>query len=284
MNNGCFHHIHSLLKAHTLIFCLACLPGGALSFADQTALDGIYALDPNFDASSPTAPEVTDTTLLENERFWPYHVMLTEPVEPGEYNQSLSEGLLGVLIRVEPDGEHVRVDFGRDGRATLPIAKTDVVARSNAVRTGEMEKDANNYVFMFAPRLVDGAADKLQPFRFPHQAGIRHFLLVFTEIESLDFGDLATDLRGFSDLPGLLTVLFPQTDLHDRDTRQILSDYGWGVPFLYGHLAEYYKPTLLPDAMEAPAVMLVSSEGRLLFAEKWGEGSQPRLKEVIRNL
>ena len=275
--------ISNLLSCFLGIVTLLLLATSSSAQAPSPDLQGTFALDPSFDASDQSAPEVTADNLLENERFWPYLVALTESLTP-EPGRQISAGLNGVLIRVEPDGRQLRIDFGRDGLVTVPIGKTNIVAQANAVRTGALDKDAANYVFMFAPRLVDGAADTLVPYKFPHYDGIRNFLFVFADTDSLGFGDLAADLRSYADQPKLLTILFPQTRQHDRQTRQILEDYQWRVPFVYGHLSEYYTPSLLPDGFKAPAVLLVSIEGRLLFAEQWAEGSRERLQAAMKEL
>src|SRR5687767_607823 len=84
------------------------------------------------------APEsVTEANLLGSERYWPYQVELTRRFEAPD--RALEPGTSGVLIRVE-DADVARIDFGRDGLYEVPVASTDLVARANQVRTGELEK------------------------------------------------------------------------------------------------------------------------------------------------
>lgn len=273
-------HLHRLLAALSLI-CLAASPASAAAPTDD-----IFALDPTFDATAPEAPAVTTDSLLANERFWPYHVALTETI----IGTSLSTGTTvpakrrGVLIRVDPDGAHVRIDFGRDGRATVPVAQTDIVARANGVRTGAMDKDASNIVFMFAPRLVDPSQDQLMPYRYPHEAGKDYMLMVFADPTDLAFDAQVAQFRSLAQHPEIMTILFPQAQLHDREVRQILRDYDWQVPYLYDHLSEYYTPSLLPDGLEAPAVLLLSVEGRLHFAGSIETGTREKLDVVLEEL
>lgn len=273
-------HVSGLLAVLSLT-CLSASPASAAGPAD-----GIFALDPNFDATAPEAPAVTADSLLENERFWPYHVALTETVIGTSLSPdtTLPAEMRGVLIRVEPDGGHVRIDFGRDGRATVPVAQTDVVERANAVRTGAMDKDASNIVFMFAPRLVDPSQDQLMPYRYPHDEGKDYLLMVFADPTDLAFDALVAQFRSLAEHPEVMTVFFPQAQLHDREVRQILRDYDWQVPYLYDHLSEFYTPSLLPDTLEAPAVLLLSVEGRMLFAGSIETGTRQKLDTVLKEL
>lgn len=273
-------NLRRLLAAFSLTYLAASLASAV------TPTDGIFALDPNFDATAPDAPAVTADSLLANERFWPYHVALTEPVIGTSLSPdtTVPAKMRGVLIRVEPDGAHVRIDFGRDGRATVPVAHTDIVERTNAVRIGAIDKDASNLVFMFAPRLVDSSQDQLMPFRYPHEAGKDYMLMVFADPTDLAFDAQVAQFRSLAEHPEVMTIFFHQAQLHDREVRQILRDYDWQVPYLYDHLSEFYTPSLLPDALEAPAVLLLSVEGRMLFADPIVAGTREKLDVVLEKL
>lgn len=263
---------------------MSCVSGTGM--VAQDALSGIFSLDPNFSAVEMDAPEVTSDTLLASERFWPYHVSLTEAVVGTRLGPQVTvpAGMHGVLIRVEPDGKHLRIDFGREGLALVPLEKTDILSRANAVRTGALDKDAANLVFMFAPRLVDASQDALVPYRYPHEAGKDLMLMVFADPTAIGFDAQVAQFRSLMEHPEVMTILFPQVQLHDREVRQILRDYDWPVPFLYDHLAEPYTASLLPDDLASPAVMLISIEGRLHFAETIQPETRERLNAVLAKL
>ena len=67
--------------------------------------------------ADPSPRVITSENLFQNERYWPYHVILEEAWKPrGFQGESFAweQGTVGVLVRVEPGGL-LRVDFGRFG-------------------------------------------------------------------------------------------------------------------------------------------------------------------------
>ena len=70
------------------------------------------------------------------------------------------------------------MDFGRDGLG-LPVAATDLVERSNAIRLGKAEKVAPNCCYALGPRLIDPATAKIYPFQ--EAAKNQVFLCVFAD-------------------------------------------------------------------------------------------------------
>ncbi|RPI60276.1 MAG: hypothetical protein EHM50_07695, partial [Lysobacterales bacterium] len=79
-----------------LVWLLALLPLAA--FADAATSQRAAQL-PAHVASDASAAPVTAGSLLESERFWPYHVALTRTLQNGE--RAIGKGARGVLIRVE---------------------------------------------------------------------------------------------------------------------------------------------------------------------------------------
>ncbi len=214
--------------------------------------------------AEPGAAAVTESTLLEIERFWPYQVARTQ------------DGLVGVLIRVEPGGV-ARIDFGRDGRAELPVAQTDLVARANQVRTGELEKVAPNFVLALGPRLVDSASDTLRPYPFPIVTEKPGFVCVFADPDAPSFAGIAATLAPLQERHGVTTILFPQGEHPDPELREKLRAAKWTVPFVYDHLAESYTRSLLEEGTKPPVVLLLTSEGRVLYESAWHPGAVPEL-------
>jgi len=219
---------------------------------------------PEYHAEDPAAAAVTPANLLGNERFWPYHVSLTRAWRPEERESPLLPGASGVLIRVE-DGGSARIDFGRDGLYTVPVAATDLVERANSVRRGELEKMAPNFVLAIGSRLIDAAADppRAQTFR---DVGERHvFLSVFADPRAPDFEALAKSLAPLHERAGLLTIVFPQGERPDPEVWERLRALGWPVAYVPDHLADSYTRSLLPEGLAPPALLLQTREGRLLF-------------------
>ncbi len=219
-----------------LALALACQPADVPGGAAKAALD--------------------EASLLANESFWPYQVALA------------TDGSVGVLIRVEERGV-ARIDFGRDGLRDVPVADTDLVERANRIRGGALEKMAPNFVLAIGSRLVDSSGPKLAPYAFETAASKPGFLCVFADPEAANFDELAKSLAPLRERHGVETILFPQGRVPDAAVREKLQALGWTVPFVYDHLSEAYTRTLLPAALAVPAVLLQTSEGRVLLESGW---------------
>jgi len=232
------------------------------------AVGPVPAEVPEFHAEDARAAVVTESTLLANERFWPYQVALT------------ADGSVGVLIRVE-EGGLVRLDFGRDGRRNVPVSETDLVERANQVRTGELEKMAPNFVLALGPRLVDSAAETLRPYPFAAVTEKPGFVCVFADPDAANFAEIATALVPLNERHRVTTILFPQGEHPDAALREKLRTLGWAVPFVYDHLAEAYTRSLLRDGARVPAVVLQTSEGRVIFESSWRAGVVSELASAL---
>lgn len=235
---------------------------------------------PPHEIAQPDAPVVTPRNLLASERFWPYRVGLVKSWLPPGRSQELRVGTTGVLIRVEPEGRAL-VDFGRDGRFEVPIAKTDLLEGANRLRRGETSKAAPNYVLAIGPRLIDSAADPPRGLPFRDVLGFDAFLSVFVDGEEEALAAVAASLDRFVGRPGLLTVVFPQGRRPDSELWERLRELGWRVPYVYAHLAEPYTATLLPAGLLPPAILLQSDEGRLLLAESFTPDVAGRIEAAL---
>jgi hypothetical protein len=233
----------------------------------------LFAAAPTATASADAAA-VTAQNLLEHERFWPYHVVLTKPAG------ALKPGTIGVLIRLETN-ETARIDFGRDGLHEVLVAATDLVERANRVRRGELHKKAPNFVLAVAPRLVDTSSATPVQYSFERAGRQRGFLAVFADPGGADFQELAQALEPLAKREGLLTILFPQGGHPDPAVFEKLRGTGWNVPFVYSHLTEPYTRSLLPEDAPRPALMLQTPEGRVLFQSGWRVGAVTELRAAI---
>jgi hypothetical protein len=223
---------------------------------------------PEHHAANPRAPVVTESTLLANEGFWPYQVT------------RLDDGSVGVLIRVE-DGGLARIDFGRDGKQNVPVAQTDLVARANQVRLGELDKLAPNFVLALGPRLVDSASATLRPYPFPIVSEKPGFVCVFADPAAANFAEIAAALAPLYESHGVTTILFPQGEHPDPALREKLRALKWTVPFVYDHLSESYTRSLLDDGTKTPALVLLTSEGRVLYESAWRPEAVPALTKAL---
>lgn len=220
---------------------------------------------PPYRVEDESAAVVTEEGLAAAERFWPYHVALTRDWRPaGSARPPLPSGASGVLIRVEADGA-ARIDFGRDGLHVVPVGATDLVERANRVRRGELEKMAPNQALAIGSRLIDAAADPPRAWPFRDVLERRAFLSVFADPRAADFEALARALAPLRERDGLLVVVFPQGEQPDPEVWERLRAVGWPVAYVHDHLAEPYTRTLLPEGLAPPALLLQTSEGRLLF-------------------
>ena len=235
---------------------------------------------PEYRAQDANAAVVTERTLLASERFWPYQVALNEAWRPPRRTQPLSPDSPGVLIRVEASGL-ARIDFGRDGLYEVPVGETDLVKRANRIRAGELEKKAPNFLLAIGPRLVDSGSDSLHPFPYGAAAENRGFLCVFADPDPETFTALVAALAPLRARPGVLTIFLPQGAHPDSQVRERLRSLKWTVPFVYDHLSEAYTRTLLTESASPPALLLQTSEGRVLFQSIWRAGVVSELASAL---
>ena len=235
---------------------------------------------PEYRGEEEAAAAVSEQNLLASDRFWPYQVALTSAVPAKAGSPPLEAGAVGVLIRVEASGD-ARIDFGRDGLLTVPVAKTDLVDRADRVRRGELEKIAPNLLLAIGPRLVDSAADTLRPLPFPEVLAERGVLGVFADPNSKELATLATELAPLHERDGVFTILFPLGAHPDAEVREKLRALKWTVPFVYDHLAEAYTKSLTDEAATLPVLLLQTRDGRVLFQSSGKTGVMPELRAAI---
>ena len=235
---------------------------------------------PEYHGEEKAAAAVSEQNLLTSDRFWPYQVALTSAVPAKAGSPPLEAGSVGVLIRVESNGD-ARIDFGRDGLLTVPVAKTDLVDRANRVRRGELEKVAPNLLLAIGPRLVDSAADTLRPLPFPEVSAARGVLGVFADPNSKELATLAIELAPLHERDGVFTILFPLGAHPDAEVRERLRALKWTVPFVYDHLAEAYTNSLTDEGTMLPILLLQTRDGRVLFQSSGKTGVLPELRAAI---
>ncbi|RIL01359.1 MAG: hypothetical protein DCC71_18030 [Proteobacteria bacterium] len=223
---------------------------------------------------------VTQANLLESERFWPYRVALVEDWAPASGAKPLRAGTTGVLVRVE-DTRLARIDFGRDGRFDVPVARTDLVSRAERIRRGDDDKTLPNFLMALGPRLVDPAGDALGAFPLERALPHRAFLTVFVDPSADAFGAVAKALAPLRERPALLTIVVPQGERPDAAVRETLRAAQWTVPFVYDHLAEPYTRSLLRADVALPALQLQTPDGRLLWEATWSQQTAADLRAAL---
>ncbi len=195
--------------------------------ADNPETDGhMTGKIPAYRVANAKAPAVTEASLVENELFWPYQTALAKQW------QSLARGSLGVLIRVA-NARDARIDFGRDGLHDVPISATDLVERANAIRLGQAEKLAPNFLLAIGPRLLDSRSPVVRAFEFKEAASHRAFLCVFADPWRKEFLEISAALGRLRDRPDVLTILFPQSHRPDSQVSGQLRAMQWTLPFVY---------------------------------------------------
>jgi hypothetical protein len=235
---------------------------------------------PAWRVADADASAVTEANLLASERFWPYQASLSGGVKLPGSTRELPPGTLGVVIRIEP-GARVRIDFGRDGLATLPVAATDVVARANAVRTGAAEKTAPNLTYAIAPRLLDARADAMRRVRLEDSFTRRAFLCVFANPDDASLRKLASWIAARTTSGDVLPVLFAQGQHPDGELHERLRAAGWNGAFAMNHLAEAYAGTLVDEELSAPRIALFSAEGRELWSGEFHRELPAELERAL---
>ncbi len=252
----------------------------ALVFAAGNAVAEVPA---PFNAADPAAPAVTAKSLLASERFWPYQVELVRPWTSAPDRSPFRKGTLGVLVRVE-DQHRLRLDFGSEGRFSVPIETTDVVRRANEIRTGTSSKRAPNLARAIGTRLVDSESEQIRyydPERVTRAAG---FLAVLVDPRTQALDEIANALAPLQGRHGVSTVLFPQAEIPDEEVRSKLRSLGWRVPFALDAYAEGLASSLAVDGAVAPAVMLLSREGAVVLGRPWEDGIEAELATTIERV
>lgn len=257
------------------LLLLAILPGPlwAESSGEQTTNQAAKPAAAQVDAAA-----VTEKNLMANERFWPYHVALTEAWQPAGREKPLRQGRRGVLIRVEDSGL-VRIDFGRHGLYEVPVGETDLVERANRVRRSELGKLGPNFALALGNRLFH--AESLHPVGFPTAAERPGFLCVFADPLEEGFIELAAGLAPLHERHGVWTILFPQGEYPDPQMAQYLGSLDWTVVLVHDRLSEPYTRTLVDEKTPLPYVMLQTNEGHVLFESEWKPDVVPALAAAL---
>ena len=231
-------------------------------------------------AEDPAAPEVTAKNLLANERFWPYRVALVRPWKGDGLPSELPSGTSGIVVRVE-DAKKVRIDFGRNGLAEVPIEATDLIARSNGVRLGTERKFQPNFIEAIGPRLLDSRAEPMRPVTMATVYRHEGFVCVFADTSAPSLAEIAKALAPLAQREDVMTIVFPQGRPLDVIVYERLRSIDWKVPFVFQHLSEPYTRTLVGEPPKLPYVTLQTREGRLLLAKQWHAGLDGELVAAI---
>jgi hypothetical protein len=184
---------------------------------------------------------------------------------------AVEPGFPGVLLRVEPDGR-LRIDFGRQGAHSVPVAATDMVEQAERVRRGEQSKLGPNLALVVGPHLSASTGTRPEPFDFAEASTFGAFLFVFADPAARDFPELAADLAALPGSAGVSHVLFPQGSHAPEAVLRMLQATRWRPAFVFTAHSEPLTRSLLEDAARLPALELETREGRSLFSGRWSQG------------
>jgi hypothetical protein len=265
-----------MLRNSPVILASLLLALGSAARASEGAHENALPVWTVADAAAPT---VSAANLLSSERFWPYQAALARGITLPGGSRELPAGTLGVVIRIEP-GARVRIDFGRDGLATLPVGATDVVARANAIRTGAAQKTAPNLTYAIAPRLLDAGTETPRRVRLEDSFERSAFLCVFARPDAPSFPKLASLVVPLAN-ERVLLVLFAQGEHPDAELHARVRAAGWQGAFALNHLAEAYTRTLVDGEIDEPQAALYSAEGRELWSGEVRGELPPELARAV---
>lgn len=257
-------------------FLIAVLAGSAR--AAEAAKKGVSADQ----SGARVAEEITRANLFDHESDWPYRVALSRSWKPAGHDGDFGwgEGTLGVLTRFD-EVRGVKIDFGRFGVHWVPIDATDVVARANQIRTGELEKLAPNLAVALNHRLLDPTERTLREarddlFLVPKD----DYILVFADPAEASFAKVALATRRWAALPNAIVVLIALNERPDAHVYKFCYDAGFRGTFLMATYAAPNASAYLEPGAKPPVVQLRTAEGRVRFEAPW----TPNLAETIERL
>ncbi len=248
----------------------------------------IVACAPNDDAPPPGASPAKDAVaerlaaLYADEASWPTRVWLEEPMVDASGEVVVKPKRPGVLVFVRRNGD-LRVDFGRQGAHTVPIARTNFVGEAARVRSGEASKTYPNLLGMVMNRVVEFDAERLRPHKLDADA-IRggRILLVFADAATADVEALSAFAAGVKAAGDVrLTTFVPITDERDGDVAIDLLAGGWSDPFVMTPMARSYVPAMLEPGTPRPFARLSTDEGRILAEGPPDEATLGAMREAL---
>ena len=217
--------------------------------------------------ADPSPRVITSENLFQNERYWPYHVILEEAWKPrGFQGESFAweQGTVGVLVRVEPGGL-LRVDFGRFGVHEVPISATTVLERANQIQRGERSKAAPNFVVAVIRRCLSLEGSPPQYWTAASVAEVDRFVLVAGEPGSESLRRRLKKLTPLAEDKGTAFVLLPHGS-HRMDPAVIekaRSD-GWPGCVVHSRFSDAYRHSIFGEDAERTAAIIQTPEGRIL--------------------
>jgi hypothetical protein len=247
------------------------------------------ACSPDGGAPAPDAQPADDPDaaladeLYPQEAYWPVRVWLEEPLLGPDGDVLVKPKRNGVLVYLQPNGE-ARVDFGRYGAHTVPVAQTNFSSELERVRSGAATKTHPNLLGMLVTRLVDASQDRLmkKDLRVDEVRGGR-VLLVFADAAQADVAALtafAESVEAAGDVR--LTTFIPITEELDGDVLIDLRAGGWSDPFLMTPMSPAYTQAMLEPGTPTPFARLATDEGRILAEGVPDDATQAAMIEALQ--
>ena len=231
--------------------------------------------------SSPQSGAITEANLTMHDEFWPDKAQLVEPLLGAKGEMIVPTGRLGVLVWIREDGR-ARVDFGRFGPHTVPVAQTDLVEGTNAIRRGERTKTLPNLLLMISTRLADSMTSDLRLHPVVREANDEFMLLLFADPRREAFGEIVRRVAPISGHERIgVTALVPLTSERDLETLGRLKAANWKSPFLIGRFAESYAEAMIEPNIATPFLRLATANGRIVVEGPAHEETIEAIRAVL---
>lgn len=219
----------------------------------------------------PLDPE----SLFEASAYWPVRVALLEDWSPAAPDaRTIPAGRQGVLIRLEAAEEVLAlVDFNRLGLHRVPVAGTDLLARAEAIRSGEAVKEFPNMSLMIG-RGFSKLAPETGALNIEVKALLpyRHLLLVYADAADGSLEEVAAFLKDHQELyaaSDTFAVIYPRGEFAAAGLGPVvraMREHGLkDIPFMAPHVAEPYAQSIDHRIPGFPAIVLTDTEGKTLY-------------------
>lgn len=231
----------------------------------------------------------SDQALYQRSDLWPPRIELVQAVKAEGTNGpiDLKSGRTGILIRLEwkSDALMALVDFGRQGLVSVPLNRTDIATRAEAIREGSRTKAYANWTMMLGRGLVDPTTNGGKvPLKSLKE--FNRFLIVYIKKDEVDLpavGEFLDSINPVAENEGVLPLIIPVGyGSNHNELAQLLRESGIESPFMLNFLAKGYVNVLGHDPGPFPYFVLVDTNGKTLLKDRLNEGKDDAAKQLIK--